>query len=285
MTLPEKRFNTLYRGVSLTIAKLQEEVTPKRVHRLRTTIRRIQSLVDYCQPELIRKQQDTLVDLSKLRKRAGKVRDLDIQINLLNAIGNGSTRADRRALEELLQGRRKRQADRLVVAARKLEGSKFAGHLRQVAAAVSSSPAGSNAPDAPLRQAQKQIADLAAQSASHAQIRPKRLHETRIALKMVRYLAELAQESEEKKLFLEQLKAVQDTLGAWHDWEELSRTAEKQFSHRAHCPLLDEVRALFAAKHAAALAAVSHLFRQYGAAPPRRQPRSVPSRELAQRAQ
>lgn len=285
MTLTEKRFNTLARGASSTIAKLQEEVTPKRVHRLRTTIRRIQSLMEYNRPELTRKQQNTLDALSKLRKRAGKVRDLDIQINLLNAIGNGSTRADRRALEETLQGRRKHQAERLAVAARKLEHSKFAGHLGQLSRAISASSAALDAPDAPLHKAQRQITELAAQSGSQSQIRPKRLHEMRISLKMVRYLAELAEESQEKELLLGQLRAVQDVLGAWHDWEELLRTAEKQFSHRAHCPLLDEVRALFAAKYAATIAAVSQLFSHYGAAPPRRQPRSVPSRTLVQRAQ
>jgi CHAD domain-containing protein len=285
MTLTEKRFNTLARGVSATIAKLQEEVTPKRVHRLRTTIRRIQSLMEYSRPELTRKQQNTLDALSKLRKRAGKVRDLDIQINLLNALGNGSTRADRRALEEALQGRRKHQAERLALAARKLEHSKFAGHLGQLGPAMSASSAAVHDPGAPLHTAQTKIAELAAQSGSQSQIRPRRLHEMRIALKMVRYLAELAEASQERELLLGQLKAVQDALGAWHDWEELLRTAEKQFSHRAHCPLLDEARALFAAKHAGAIAAVSQLFSHYGAAPPRRQPRSVPSRTLVQRAQ
>lgn len=286
MTLTEKRFNTLSRGVSSAIAKLQQEVTPKRVHRLRTTIRRIQSLVEYSRPpELTRKQQNTLDVLSRLRKRAGKVRDLDIQINLLNAIGNGSTRADRRALEEALQGKRKRQAERLAVAARKLEHSKFAGHLVQLSKTVSASSAALDAPDAPLPTAQRKIAELAAQSGSESPIRPKRLHEMRIALKMARYLAELAEDSQEKELLLGRLKDVQDALGAWHDWEELLRTAEKQFRHRATCPLLDEVRALFAAKYTGAITAVSQLFTHYGAAPPRRQPRSVPSRALLQRAQ
>jgi CHAD domain-containing protein len=285
MTLTEERINTLCRGVSSTIAKLQEAVTPKRVHRLRTTIRRIQSLIEYGHPRLTGKQRNTLEDLTRLRKRAGKVRDLDIQISLLTALGNGSTRADRRALEELLQVRRKHQADRLVAAVRKLERSKFSANLGQLAAAVRSSLAANHEPNAPIRLAQQQIAGLAAQSGAHSQIRPKRLHEIRIALKMVRYLAEVAEQSEERRLLLAQLKAIQDALGAWHDWEELSRTAERQFSHRAHCPLLGEIHALFASRHAAALAAVRQLFSRYGAAPPRRQPRSVTSRALAQRAQ
>ena len=284
MTLTEKRIKTLSRGVSSTVAKLQEEVSPKRVHRLRTTIRRIQSVIDYSRPKLSRKQQDALDDMSRLRRRAGKVRDLDIQISLLNSLGNGSTTADRRTLQEALRDKRDRQAGRLAAAARKLERSNLAGHLGRLVIAVSDSVAANNEPDAPLRRAQTQIADLAGQCGSQPQLKPKRLHEVRIAFKMVRYLAELSEESEEQQRLLQQLKAVQDTLGEWHDWEELSRTAEKQFSQRANCAVLVEVRALYAARHAAALSAVSQLFTQYAAVPARKQPRSVPSRALAQRA-
>jgi len=284
MTLTEKRIKTLSRGVSSTVAKLQEEVSPKRVHRLRTTIRRIQSVIDYSRPKLSRKQQDALDDMSRLRRRAGKVRDLDIQISLLNSLGNGSTTADRRTLQEALRDKRDRQAGRLAAAARKLERSNLAGHLGRLVIAVSDSVAANNEPDAPLRRAQTQIADLAGQCGSQPQLKPKRLHEVRIAFKMVRYLAELSEESEEQQRLLQQLKAVQDTLGEWHDWEELLRTAEKQFRQRANCAVLVEIRALYAAKHAAALSAVSQLFTQYATASARKQPRSAPSPALVQRA-
>ncbi len=283
MTLTEKRIKTLARGVSSTVAKLQEEVSPKRVHGLRTTIRRIQSIMDYGQPRLNRKQHDALDELSRLRKRAGKVRDLDIQIALLNVLGNASAAADSRTLKETLQEKRARQAVRLIAIARKAERSKFLSHLGQLAQAVRSSAANSE-PDAPLRLAQKQIAELAGRYGTHPQLKPKRLHEVRIALKMVRYLAELSEESEAQQRLLQQLKAVQDALGEWHDWEELSRTAEKQFSHRTNSTVLVEIRALFAARHTAALSAVSQLFNQHAAPVARKQPRSVPSRALAQRA-
>ena len=80
------------------------------------------------------------------------------------------------------------------------------------------------------------------------------------------------------------MKAVQDAIGAWHDWEILVKTAEKHFADRVNCPLLTEIRALMAARYAVAASTVSSLFAT-GAHAARKQPRSVaPVTVLAQRA-
>jgi len=141
------------------------------------------------------------------------------------------------------------------------------------------------------------LVELAAQFSSQAQLKPATMHEIRIRLKKARYLAEVAEKSSEQMEFLAAVKVTQDTLGAWHDWEELAATAEKQFDDRMIYPVLVEIRALFAAKHSAALAAIAHLFAawrpasavkpgsalRFGSA--RKPARSVePARALAQRA-
>jgi len=93
-------------------------------------------------------------------------------------------------------------------------------------------------------------------------------------MKMIRYLAALGEESGEQHHFLEELKTVQDALGAWHDWEELSKTVEKHFGDRVNCPLLLETRALLAARYAAANGAVMALFAKQAIAalPAQKQP-------------
>jgi CHAD domain-containing protein len=111
-----------------------------------------------------------------------------------------------------------------------------------------------------LEEARLQLSHLAAGFSSHTSLKPNRLHEARIQLKKIRYLAELADNSDERKAFLEQLKSVQDAVGEWHDWEELTKPAEKRFADRVNCALLREVRALFAARESAAVSAVIRLF-------------------------
>jgi hypothetical protein len=78
---------------------------------------------------------------------------------------------------------------------------------------------------------------------------------------------------------------VQDTLGEWHDWEYLTRLGEKHFADRVNCALLREVRALFAARQANAISAITRLLVP-DSAPPAKKPSSAaqPLRMPARRA-
>ncbi|HJX85622.1 MAG TPA: CHAD domain-containing protein, partial [Candidatus Angelobacter sp.] len=116
MSSVPQRIQRLAGDFSRSVGKLKHEISPKSVHHLRTTIRRVESLIDYVRPELGKKQRKVLKELASLRRRAGRVRDLDVQAVLLDAIANGSTAADRRALKEFLSRKRERQAQRLATA-------------------------------------------------------------------------------------------------------------------------------------------------------------------------
>lgn len=285
MTLLEKQIKNLSSGLSSSMAKVAKEISPKFVHRLRTTIRKAESLVDYASPDLGRKQEKAMKALAGLRKRAGKVRDLDIQMDLLGAIGNGSTAHDRKVLLEFMKDKRARQAERLAWLVEKVQGTKLFSHLDRVAEGIKESAASLESPEAPLARAERQLSALGADFARQRNAKPDLLHQVRIQMKMIRYLAALGEDSAEQQHFLEELKSVQDALGAWHDWEELSKTVEKHFGDRVNCPLLLETRALLAARYAAARAAVTALFSRYAPLPAPKQPRSeTPLAAFAKRA-
>jgi CHAD domain-containing protein len=287
MTLLEKRIKNLSDGIALSLAKLAKDVSSKSVHRLRTTIRKAESLVNYAQPDLGRKQEKTMKALAGLRRRAGKVRDLDVQLDLLGAIGNGSTAHDRKVLSELMKEKRARQAERLKSLVQKIQDTKIFSHLDRIAEKIATSSASLEGPETPLDRAQAQLSALAAGFARHQNSKPSLLHQVRIRMKMIRYLAALGEESGEQQHFLEELKTVQDALGAWHDWEELSQTVEKHFGDRVNCPLLLETRALLSARYAGANRAVAELFAKHAipAPPAQKQPQAERSLQaLAKRA-
>jgi CHAD domain-containing protein len=287
MTLLEKRIKNLSDGFASSVAKLAEDVSSKSVHRLRTTIRKAESLVDYARPDLGRKQEKAMKTLAGLRRRAGKVRDLDVQLDLLGAIGNGSTAHDRKVLSEFMKEKRISQAERLKSLIEKIQGKKIFSHLNRITEKIATSSASLEGPETPLGRAQGQLSALAAGFARHQNSKPSLLHQVRIRMKMIRYLAALGEESEEQQRFLEELKAVQDALGAWHDWEELAKTVEKHFGDRVNCPLLLETRALLAARYAAANAAVAALFAKHATPvlPAQKQPQPEHSLQaLAKRA-
>src|SRR5258708_2615871 len=94
MPSPQQKIQTLTKDLAKAASRLKDEVSPKRVHHLRTTVRRIESLVGHFHHRLSKKQEKTLRELTALRQRAGKVRDLDVQAGLLSAIANGSSPSD-----------------------------------------------------------------------------------------------------------------------------------------------------------------------------------------------
>jgi CHAD domain-containing protein len=284
MTPFQDRTERLVQRVASTLGKLPGDPSPRYVHRLRTAIRRIESLVDYARPDLGRKQQKALREMAALRRRAGKVRDLDVQTMLLNDIANGSTIKDRRDVSDALKQKRDKQAARLVSATERIVDAKFLCQLERVAAKAAEA-AVSHAVKDPLAEAVNRLAEAEAEYMPRADHQPANLHQVRIRMKKIRYVAELAEETPDRQLFVERLQSAQDTLGAWHDWQEMARTAEKQFRQRANCPLLVEIRALLAARQTTAAAAVRQLFARPAELPARKHPPSIgPARELARRA-
>jgi CHAD domain-containing protein len=277
MTLLEKRMRGLNADLSVAVSKVvDQEAAPTRVHRLRTTIRRIESLVSYAHPELDKKLERSLEKMADLRKRAGKVRDLDVQTEILGTLGNGSSAKDRKTLAALLEKKRNRQSKRLQSAVKKIQGSKFFVRMDRVAEQAAVLQGEKNRPLAPLEEARAQLAEMASDFAARQTMKADRLHDARVTLKRIRYLAELAEKTPEQNNFIRELKAVQDAIGDWHDWQELTSTAEKRFSDRANCVLLREARTVLGARHSDAVSAVNKLF-ALALVPTRKPPRSAQS--------
>lgn len=272
MTRSHDRIRTLSRALSRFVSKLSEGVSEKGVHRLRTTIRRVETLAGHAGDGPGKKEQKALEELRALRKRAGKVRDLDIQIGLLSSIGNGSASADRRALAEALKKKRAKQVTRLSTAAKELEGSKLFHRVERIM--ERSSAALPQDSGMPLEQIRRELSQLSAHYSSRQAFKPARLHELRIRLKLLRYQAELAGETPEQKDLVEELKSVQDSIGAWHDWEMLAESAEEYFADRVNCALLVEIRSLLAAGYSGACSAATNLMARH-APVPKKKPASV----------
>lgn len=265
--------NAVDQNFSRVFYKLRAGISPKKVHRLRTTIRRIESFIALSGLKLGRKHQEILEELTNLRKRAGRVRNFDVQIRLLGSIANGSTISDRRILVQIFKAKRERQSRRLSSLLKKLDKAELVGRLEKLIGKTSLAPA-SKKPIDPLERAKSRLLRLANEIPTGENLKARRLHELRISLKRIRYTAELAEETAARALLLERLKSVQDAIGEWHDWESLVKVAEKQFGDRVNCPLLVEMRALFSAKYSAARSAAASL-RESFLPIPKKQPQSA----------
>jgi CHAD domain-containing protein len=284
MTHLQKQSGALQRQLNVALAKIERDVPAKAVHRLRTTARRIQTLISTQPIRLRDKDRQAIRELERIRRRGGKVRDLDVQIPLLRVLSNRSVGKDCLVLRQALLKKRTKRAERLAATARTVVQSKFCDRLYRVLhqmAPTAESPSHADEQDL-LVQAQLKLEQLGAVFGGDPQPSSKRLHQLRIALKHTRYLAELSQPSQARDELIARLKFAHKVLGEWRDWELLAKTAEKQFAHRTNCALVAEIRARLAGRRALVLPALNRLFLL---SPERKQPQPASSdRALAQSA-
>ena len=86
MPITPERSKLVFQKVERDLLKLCSKQTTESVHRFRTGARRLQTLLDELIPDSDRNQKRLLKLLARLRKRTGKVRDLDVQVGALRGL-------------------------------------------------------------------------------------------------------------------------------------------------------------------------------------------------------
>jgi CHAD domain-containing protein len=208
--------------------------TRKAVHELRSETRRIEAQLDLLRrmhglPPYRPAAEKLLRRLHKLRRRAGRVRDCDVQRKLLKA-GDGeliSQHESHQSLEELrpdienlrkILGRHRRRAERKLLRSIEKQQAKLAGDLETVLSALK--PA--EAAQVPSHELLASIARKFGRSLLFHEAGEKKLHDLRKAAKHARYQCE-ALPGASAAAFAKQLETLQDAGGSWHDLLELTK--------------------------------------------------------------
>lgn len=197
---------------------------PKPVHRLRTTVRRIEAQLELLSlvpdlPEHAKPGKKARKLLRKLRRAAGRVRDLDVQRDFTNS---KSQDADR--LRGMFKDRRKRETERLLDIIDKSQ-PKLTRALESLLKAL--------APDENLALSPARIVELTIHWYSHniptAAQTSDELHSIRKSAKLARYMAESAMKPTQSTRKLAQtFESLQQAGGTWHDWLTLSDIAHRE---------------------------------------------------------
>ncbi len=228
----------------LRISQRSSGAKPETVHQLRTTIRRVETLLATTLPALGRKEQKLLKQLDLLRRRAGKVRDLDVQIQALGSLRLESITRDRaRVMAFLEKARAKRESKLLLAFQNEVDGG-LHKRLKRTATRLQREFPKPAQPDADEQRFLVAALDkFAAVVKQHPALSDGNLHNFRMGCKRVRYLAEMAGEGPRVAAVIEPLKRIQDAIGVWHDWLTLAATAESVLSPSGQAPLLSALRA------------------------------------------
>ena len=207
----------MFARMSRYIGRVARGAKLEDVHRFRTNSRRIEALVAELVPENGNKKK-LLKLLAKLRKRAGRVRDLDVQLVFLKNLRVPDRQNHRAQLLELLAEEHGRRSKKLAKSFSPETVRELRKRLRRILLEIEL-----NGVD-PLKLAFSRLP-----KPGPGPMTEKTLHACRIAAKQSRYLAELATQSEQAKAFVEELKRAQDEVGEWHDVLKLQQRAENLF--------------------------------------------------------
>ena len=249
MPIDLKRSRLAFQKLGRELTKLTKEPAPASVHKFRTNSRRVEALLSEVAPKLNRNDKKLLKLLSRLRKKAGRVRDLDVEIASLRSLkvpeGNGHKT---QFVEELAQERAKRE-QKLAKAFDPQTAAELRKRLKRAAHEIDI-PRNTE----PLTLTLSKLAKL---GRDHVPLTEKTLHQYRIIGKRARYIAELADHDAEAKRIVDQLKHMQDVIGDWHDWLKLTQRAEALFGGVRDSALVAMLRNVTQAKFRQSVDAVA----------------------------
>jgi CHAD domain-containing protein len=244
----EQQCRAVFQRLSRQLTQVRRTRSPESVHRFRTQIRRAETYLQFASGLPDRNTRKLMKLLGRLRKKAGKVRDLDVQTFCLRNLKAVPSQHKSRLLRSLFAEREKREAK----FAKALDEDTIRELRKRLRRAVDrcATPEGWQ----PLPVALREFAHLAEQSAP---LNPKTLHRYRIIGKQARYLAEMAGDDPEAVRVVEQLRRLQDVVGDWHDFLTLTERAEDLFGGVKDSPLVAVMHNLTRAKFRRGLDAVT----------------------------
>lgn len=218
--MPQETFRRPWALVALSgiVRRTSKNPTAASVHKLRTTIRRVETLIQ--STGLEGEHKKLMKQIARIRKSAGHVRDVDVYLGMIQALDRRGVATDYAELKSYLQRRRGKREKKLTEL---LEDELDAGIVKRLKLVSSEAPEG--------RSSATQLSMDAIATEFLSKVTPpfseSGLHNFRLECKHLRYSAELAPESRERDALVGELKKVQDAIGAWHDMLTLRATAER----------------------------------------------------------
>lgn len=248
MGIKPERCRFVFRKLDRDVERLAAEQQADTVHSFRTTTRRLQTLLEELVPEHTHKQKKLLKKLRGIRKQAGKVRDLDVQLAAL------------RSLEVPLEPRRKAQLLQGLIELRVEHEKKLRKTLTRQTAGEIHKQLKKTLKEVELKRSRDPLAaarEILSRIEAKGPLTEDALHQCRLLVKRARYAAEFAPQSAAATEFIAQLKRLQDILGNWHDWLTLTNTAAERLGSVHQSPLVAVLRNVTGGKLRNAVAAVT----------------------------
>jgi CHAD domain-containing protein len=286
MALDNERIRKNIRKLRKLLNKPSKLRAVKGVHDLRTRTRRVEATLRATGLSSKRAESKLLRRLRPIRKKAGKVRDMDVfTAHVLELNPNGERDCVVQLLEYLGE-ERYRLGDKLRSAVKENAAS-ARSQLKRLAKEMElfTDASGGKSPksdQSPRVKAAASALQISSELAEPKNLNRGNLHPYRMKVKELRYLLKAAEGGTDEH-FIHALGECKDTIGEWHDWEELLAIASDVLDHNKDCKLLDQLRAARQQKFERALSITNQMRRDFlavrsarGHRPPRKVQRIPP---------
>jgi len=221
------RLRELSEDLLKVASDVEDTLSSKDAHKLRTSIRRIEVAMEPA--EEFRGVKKLHRQFDKLRRAAGHVRDIDVQTDLLLGLDAGDYSSDCSALKNALLRRREKLEKKAVSQVASEVGKGLKARLEKAAAEIEDSGVRRRSTSSDRVEA---IREQYVQLTAEVPLDGDPLHDLRKAAKQFRYRLEAIPGRESRSLEKE-MKVVQDLIGDWHDWAMLTEEAEKRLEQRS----------------------------------------------------
>lgn len=265
MALDFNRIQKPLRKLRKLLKKMPARPTPEDIHDFRTQSRQLEANLKAFGLDSGRFGSGILKPLSRLRQRAGKVRDMDV----LTAYSSGVPRQTGEQecsvrLLEYLGAQRRKHAKRFNAVSGK-DGDKLRKRLKSGQQKFTKLQSRWNKNGASRNSRVADVPASALEIASELSKTPRltrtTLHPFRLKVKELRNVLRLAQSPDQD--LIDTLGGVKDAIGEWHDWEALIAIAQKALDHGAQCNLLRQLKQTTQKKYDTALAQAEQLRKRY----------------------
>ena len=243
------------------LKKMSAEPSPAQVHDFRTNSRKLEATVQAFGLARDGAVRRALKPLSRLRKRAGKIRDMDVLTGYAATIHAGDGEKDCAVqLLEYLGAQRRKHARKFHSAVLE-DTSKLRRRLRKAERDLAKDQKQVEVNGKPLAQPSSSALDLGSDLASVPRLNRSNLHPFRLKVKELRNVLRLAEAPDEN--LINALGDVKDAIGEWHDWEELVGIAQKVLDHSSQCKLVQQLRSTSHERYDTALSQAEQLRKRY----------------------
>jgi CHAD domain-containing protein len=265
MPLDPDRIQKSVRKLRKLLKKAPKRPTPDQVHDFRTYTRSFEATAEALRLDSKRNERRVLRALGRLRRRAGKVRDMDV---LTGHSSNLHMEKDQDCMVQLLEylgSARYQHARKLSVEMRESRPV-LRRRLKRTAARfeklIPHAKKSSNGRTEVAAEAAETALKLASELENPPTLNKSNLHPYRLKIKELRNILQLADDPGHQT-FIDALGEVKDAIGEWHDWEELIAIADNLLDHGPSCKLMQQLKQVSARKYESAIGLANKMRRDF----------------------